>query len=86
MTDGLYCLKFTTGLGRDGESRHAKGHRRSVARHIYPKQKEIHSRFFSHLRELEGHLRGHLFGGNIVLLLIQEVLHALLVYLNFHLL
>ena len=40
---------------------------------------------FSHLRELEGHLRRHLLGGNIVLLLVQEVLHALLVNLDFHL-
>lgn len=39
----------------------------------------------SHLRELEGYLRGHLLGGDIVLLLVQEVLHALLVDLDLNL-
>lgn len=39
----------------------------------------------SHLRKLEGHLRGHFLRGDIVLLLVQEVLDALLVDLDFHL-
>ena len=40
---------------------------------------------FSHLGELEGHLRGHVLGGDVILLLVEEVLHALLVYFDFHL-
>lgn len=39
----------------------------------------------SHLGELEGHLRSHVLGGDVILLLVEEVLHALLVDLDFHL-
>lgn len=40
---------------------------------------------FAHLSELERHLRGRALPGDIILLLVQEVLHALLVDLDLHL-
>lgn len=83
----LESLTSATGFGRNGESCRASGHRLSGAEAcVYLKHQEIDLLpLFPHLRELEGHLRGHLLRGNIVLLLVQEVLDALLVDLDFHL-